>query len=117
MGKKHRELWQKTKAVHAMLLHEHPDLFDLKKPIPFAIGIYDELLAAYPEIPRILLHNLLRWLTMRRAYLVACKDGAKRWGLIGPNGTVSTAHAKHAKDKFMRRNETAFDKWQSEIAA
>lgn len=75
----------------------HPGLFDLERPVPFAVGISDELRAAYPAVPRVVLKGLFWWLTRRRAYLESCKTGVPRFGLNGVAGTVSEREAMYAR--------------------
>lgn len=75
----------------------HPGLFDLEKPVPFAVGISDELRATYPAVPKVVLKGLFWWLTRRKSYLESCKPGVTRFGLNGPAGTVSEREAAYAR--------------------
>lgn len=102
----------RTDAAFAFLQAARPDLFNLNAPKPFAIGIFNQVREAYPQIGITPTQGVLRWLTCRRAYLVACTQGAPRYGLTGPLGEVSAKEATYARRRFHERNERASDKWQ-----
>jgi len=90
----HRERIKQAQVTFQAL---HPNLFDLEKPVPFAIGFHDELRALYPQVPKVILKGLLWWLTRRKLYLQACVTGANRYRLNGVSGTVSAGQAAHAR--------------------
>jgi ProP effector len=92
-------------------------MFDLERPVPFAVGIHRQLAAAFPDMPKRTLKGLLGWLTCRRAYLIACTAGAPRYGLQGQEGRVTERQAEHAKRLFAARDERARDKWIDRVAA
>lgn len=99
-----RLLWIQAKALRDLLAPLHPDLFDLGAPRPFKINFDVDLIAAYPDMDLPTIRRMLRWLTIRRAYLSACVAGADRYGLTGPDGAVSESQARHAKYKLRWRN-------------
>lgn len=95
----------------------HPNLFDLEKPVPFAIGLKQQLIETYSEMPKRTLQGLLSWLTCRRAYLKACVPGAPRYGLDGQVGCVTAEQATYANERFSWRDKRARDKWADRVAA
>ena len=109
--------WAVVRAAREALAALHPHLFDLDRPAPLAVGIYDQLATAYPKMPIGLLKGLLGWLTCRRSYLKACTPGATRYGLNGPDGAVTAVQAKFAATLFAARDARARDKWADRMAA
>lgn len=104
--------WARVREVHMMLRERYPGLFESDKPVPLQIGIYHELRRTFPEIPGRIVHGVLHWLTMRRAYLIALQPGAQRFGLGGPtNEYVTTKQAFDAEQRFKQRDANAKDKW------
>lgn len=100
--------WKKSKHLHAVLFRIHPNLFDLQNPVPFKIGFADDFLALYPELPAFSFRMMMRWLTVRRAYLTACKAGAARYGVDGKMaGVVSEKDAAYAAAKFDERENNS----------
>lgn len=99
------------RETHRVLAALHPELFSLDHPRPFKLGIRHDLRDLYPEITNMQSKDLFSWLCSRRAYLVACWEGAPRWGFGGPNGFVTAEQALRAREVFQRRNERAVDKW------
>ena len=94
MNPTQQERIRQAREVFARL---HPNLFDLDRPVPFSVGIHDELKHLYPAVPRVVLKGLFWWLTRRRAYLESCRPGALRFGLKGPSGNVSEREAMYAR--------------------
>ena len=105
------------RKLQATFVAVYPDLFDLKNPIPFKIGIFEDIIARHPDVSPKLLRRMLRWLTLRRPYLIACSEGAIRHGLEGPCDRVTSSHATYCRRKFERRNATAKDKWPELVQA
>ena len=103
--------WAEVHKAYQVLSTLHPSLFKLDQPVPFSVGIRNELAAAYPAMPLRTLSMLFGWLTCRRAYLKACVAGAARYGLHGEDGIVTEHQASYARSRFVERNERARDKW------
>ena len=104
----------RIKVIRAALVFLHPLLFSLEKPRPFAIGLHHAVRQEFPELPMRDVRDLLGWLGNRRAYLKACTEGATRYGLNGPAGQVTASEAQYAVERFIKRNETAEDKWDDD---
>lgn len=94
MNPTQQERIRQAREVFARL---HPGLFDLERPVPFSVGIHDEMKALYPAVPKVVLKGLFWWLTRRLKYLESCKPGAARFGLNGPSGTVSESEYRYAR--------------------
>ena len=105
--------WNGIKRTQVILTTLHPELFSLENPVPFKIGIHDDLKARFPDLKWYLIRGLFRWLTKRRAYLVKCTEGADRMGFDGPCGVITASAATHAQEVFAVRNASAFDPWPS----
>jgi sRNA-binding protein len=89
-----------TNRIHAELIERWPDVFNVKKPVPLAIGIHAALLEAIPDITDQQLRRVLaRWCT-RPHYLKTLIAGADRHGLEGILGTVSEDAAKLAAEQM-----------------
>lgn len=107
--------WDKVKDCHRVLSAVLPALFDLDNPVPFAKGIREKIEALFPEIDKSTLNTLLWWLTRRRAYLIKCVPGARRFGLDGYDGVVSESDAAFAARLFAIRDAKARDKWADRV--
>lgn len=108
--------WAETKVLHALLQPLYPDLLSLERPVPFKIGLHRDLMRAHGlryQVAR----RLLGWLSFRRAYLASCTEGAARYGLDGPSGTVCAEQAEYSKGIFEIRNARAEDPWPEARAA
>jgi sRNA-binding protein len=93
-----------TNRIHAELIERWPDVFNVKKPVPLAIGIHVALLEAIPNITDQQLHRVLaRWCN-RPHYLKTLIAGADRHGLEGVLGTVSEETAKLAAEQMEALN-------------
>jgi sRNA-binding protein len=80
-------------ACLEILLERWPRCFDLKKTIPFQIGIRKAILAEEPAIPSPELDAVLRWYARRIIYISALARGGKRADLDGKAaGDVSEEH-------------------------
>jgi sRNA-binding protein len=88
------------KHVTTQLAERWPDLFDLKKPVPLAIGIYASLSEAMPDIPPRDLKDAMGYWCSRAQYLIAMTPGAKRHGLDGPQGEITEEAAKDATQRL-----------------
>lgn len=95
--------WQTNKTVHAALFALHPELFSLESPKPFKIGLFLDIKELYPDLPKGRIAAVLAWLTIRRAYLAACTEGAPRWGFNGPDGEVTAKQAAFAVEMLKVR--------------
>lgn len=110
--------WERLKATHAAIAAVYQGLFDLDRPVPFKIGLDNDLAVTFPELSRTQAKRLLAWLTNRRAYLYACRQGAPRYGLGGISGTVTAEEAAHARQRFAdRMARSRDDGWAERIAA
>lgn len=113
-----KQHWPAVRAARQALAALHPGLFDLDQPVPLAIGIYQQIHEAYPEMPPQTLKGLLAWLTCRRAYLLQCRPGAIRFDLQRcPAGVVTSEQAAYAKKRFAERDDRAKDKWSDRQVA
>ena len=93
-----------TNRIHAELIERWPDVFNVKKPVPLAIGIHAALLEAIPDITDQQLRRVLaRWCN-RPHYLKTLIAGADRHGLEGILGTVSEEAAKLAAEQMEALN-------------
>ena len=89
-----------TKRIRAEMIERWPDVFNVKKPGPLAIGINDALLEAMPDITSVQLRRVLvRWCN-RPYYLMALTAGADRHGLDGVQGTVTEEQAVFAAEQL-----------------
>lgn len=110
--------WQQVRVFQSALEAIHPELFSLEKPVPFRIGIGFDIRNKFPAASRMLVRRLLEWLTMRRAYLHACHEGAERHDFDGPCGEfITEKQAAYARKRFADRNAKALDKWPDQVVA
>lgn len=87
-----------TQRINAQLAERWPDLFNATKPVPLAIGIYDALLEARPDLTARLLRRVLSNWCNRPRYLAALTAGAERHGLAGVQGEVTAQQAAAAAE-------------------
>ncbi len=93
-----------TNRIRAEMIERWPDVFNVKKPVPLAIGIHAALLEAIPDITDQQLRRVLtRWCN-RPHYLKTLIAGADRNGLEGILGTVSEDAAKLAVEQIEALN-------------
>lgn len=85
-----------TKRILAELARRWPTLFDPDKPVPLAIGIFEELLEAMPGTTPEQLRRILGPWCHRPLYLRALVAGAERHGLAGVRGAVAEERAAEA---------------------
>ena len=86
--------------IRAEMIERWPDVFNVKKPVPLAIGINDSLLEAMPDITAIQLRRVLvRWCN-RPYYLMSLTAGADRHGLEGVQGSVTEEQAGFAAEQM-----------------
>ena len=87
-----------TQRINAQLAGRWPALFNAMKPVPLAVGIYEALLEAMPEVTADQFRRVLsRWCNRPR-YLAALAAGADRHGLEGIQGAVTEQQAADAAD-------------------
>lgn len=110
MGKNHAD-FAVIRQAHAALAALHPDLFSLENPTPLKIGIHQDIKSRYPELSWKVINGLMRWLTIRRAYLATLKAGTPRMGFDGPLGAVTEKQEHWASQVFDLRNKRAHDPW------
>ena len=96
---------KRTRDVLAALTEAYPQLFDLGHPVPFKIGIHQDVIKARPDLSPDVIRNMFRWLTLRRAYLRSCVVGVPRYGLNGQQGEVTLDQMIHAAKKYRWRDE------------
>lgn len=110
--------WKKTREAQVQIAAAFPELFSLDNPVPFKIGFHADVHTMFPAFGNKQARRLLAWLTQRRAYLIACQEGAPRYGFTGPCGVVTAAEAEHAKARFAERMARSKDDgWSERIAA
>jgi sRNA-binding protein len=96
-----------TQRINAQLAERWPDLFNVMKPVPLAIGIYDALLEAMPDVTADQLRRVLsRWCNRPR-YQAALTAGAERHGLEGVQGEVTEQQAADAAE-MLKAAQTHF---------
>lgn len=87
-----------TQRINVQLAERWPDLFNTMKPVPLAIGIYEALLEAMPDVTADQLRRVLsRWCNRPR-YQAALTAGAERHGLEGVQGEVTEKQAADAAE-------------------
>lgn len=91
------------------LLHQlaewHPALFGARF-VPLKLGIYDELLAAHPELDKDELKAALAWHARSTPYLETVAAGQKRHDLDGqPVDDVAPEHRHHTIMEVFRRRQ------------
>lgn len=106
-----------AKQAHKVLVALHPDLFSLEKPVPLKIGINADIAQRFPDLPPYVRNTMLFWLTIRRAYLRACTDGAPRYGFDGPDGIVTAPQALLAAQKAASRDQAEISRLQRRLDA
>ena len=87
-----------TQRINAQLAGRWPHLFNAMKPVPLAIGIYEALLEAMPEVTADQFRRVLSPWCNRPRYLAALTAGADRHGLEGVQGAVTEQQAADAAD-------------------
>lgn len=91
--------------IRAQLAERWPALFNLKKPVPLAIGINDALLEAMPEASPDQIRRSLAYWCNRPRYLMALAKGTDRYGLEGVQGTVTEEQAADAAQRLKTLKE------------
>ena len=95
------EIDQRIREIRDVLCLLHPVILDLDHPVPLKIGIRADFVALYPDLDPKLLRRMLTWLTMRRAYLRICREGAMRYGIDGgPAGSVTAEQEAWARKMY-----------------
>jgi len=105
-----------TKLILAKLIERWPDLFNVKKPVPLAIGINDALLEAMPDITAVQLRRVLVYWCNRPYYLKAMTAGADRHGLECMQGSVTEEQAGFAAERMEALNALFVEKAKAEKA-
>ena len=106
-----------TKRILTELTERWPGVFNVKQPVPLAIGIDGELLAAMPEITNAQLRRVLAQWCNRPCYLRALIAGGDRHGLEGVQGTVAEDAAKRAMAQMEALTANVFEKTKAKRAA
>ena len=83
--------------LFSALVFAHPMLFEAKNPLPLAVGVREEILAAHPGTDERKLHRLLSWWTGRPSYLRRMTEGAVRHGLSETRSEVTAEQAEFAR--------------------
>lgn len=104
-------VWAEMHRARLAIAALYPSLFNLDAPVPLKIGIADDFVEKFPDMPARTRKALLYWLTTRRAYSAACVEGAPRYGFDGPCGHVDEKGARQAAQRFLNRDAAAKDKW------
>jgi sRNA-binding protein len=104
-----------TNRIRAGLIERWPDLFNVKKPVPLAIGIHAALMKAMPDITEQQIRRVLvRWCN-RPHYLAALTTGADRHGPDGVQGTVTEKAAKLAAEQLKMLQDRFVEKAKAKI--
>src|SRR5690349_7064569 len=90
---------EKSVQFEAACRDAFPAMFVKKEPVPLALGIREQLLAAFPDVERPTLHRFMQFWTSQLAYLKAMSaKGAVRHNLDGTDaGPVSDEHREFAE--------------------
>ena len=82
-----------------------PVLFSWEKPVPFKIGLADQIVKAAPNLRAALIRQAFRLLCRRSSYLAACvKAGTPRYGLNGKqDGEITPEQALYALRTLKKR--------------
>ena len=99
-----------TKRIRAELIERWPDLFNVKKPVPLAIGIHAALLEAMPDITEQELRRVLVGWCNHPHYLTALTAGANRHGQQGIQGTVTEEAENQAVEQLKTLQAQAMEK-------
>lgn len=89
-----------TDRARAQFIERWPTLFNMKKPLPLAIGINDALCAAMPDIGAGPIRRALAYWCNRPRYLSVLAAGAERHGLDGVQGVVTEEQAADAAERL-----------------
>jgi sRNA-binding protein len=100
----------KTKRIRAELIERWPDLFNVKKPVPLAIGIHAALLEAMPDITEQQLRCVLVGWCNHPRYLTKLTAGADRHGLEDIQGTVTEEAENRAVEQLKTLQAQAVEK-------
>lgn len=98
-----QELFADARELRETLAKLHPALFDTEAPVPFKVGLRDNICARYRDADPLVVATMFRWLTSRKLYLAAIKPGTARVGLDGPDGEVTASEAAFAAARLERR--------------
>lgn len=89
-----------AKRIEAQAAERWPTLFNLYKPVPLAIGIYDALLEALPDATADQLRRMLGKWCNRLRYLAVLTADAERHALDGVQGVVTEEQAAIAAKRL-----------------
>lgn len=99
---------QAPRPVHPLLLRLgelHPRLFG-PRPRPLKLGVFEDLVAAHPELPADELKQALGQHVRSSRYLQAVAEGQPRCGLDGePVEAAAPEHVLHAVMEMLRRRQ------------
>ena len=88
---------QQLENLKAELAERWPHLFNKAAPVPFKVGIREEITAALPDVDAPLLRKAVNGWCQSFHYMAALKPDAPRYGLDGePDGAVTTEQAEDA---------------------
>jgi sRNA-binding protein len=95
---------ESTKAnilrLQAQLTERWPELFNLQKPLPLAIGIREALVETLPDFTEKTISRFLASWCKRPRYLAALTANSNRFGLTGAQGTVTLEQATLAAERL-----------------
>lgn len=105
---------QREHDVFGYLQKRYRNLFNLRVPVPLAIGIAKQLRQhhswPWPDARSKALHCVLTRWTRRSAYLLAvAAPGSKRIDLQGNSTPVSTEHQQIARQQYLHRHRSGDD--------
>lgn len=97
-----QELWAQSKILEPMLKQHYPAVFNPIAPVPLAVGIHEEILAANPTVPPEALKFFLRGWTNQLFYHKAIREpGSVRLHLDGTvQAPVTEEERNHARMKI-----------------
>jgi len=89
-------------VLERYLQRRYPDLFPRTgKPVPLAIGIRQKFVLP-PGARKADLREFLKGWCSRPEYLARLAEGGHRYGLNGPDGTVTPAQQKRAERRLVK---------------
>ena len=79
----HHKDYMAAQQLLTELKTRYPKSFDLKAPLPLAIGIAQEINKQLPEIKPAIIRMALGWWTKQKVYLETVINGSQRFNLTG----------------------------------
>lgn len=87
-------------TIKKKLGKDAPKIFNLESPKPLAIGIYEQIRAAYPRFSAAMIRRTLSQWVNKKTYKAVLIPGSKRYNLDGSeNGIVTFKQVMHLHEK------------------